>query len=50
MEEASQALLAGLVLDGFTDWQTLAEAAERYPPGKDETAIWLKDMARLAMA
>jgi hypothetical protein len=50
MEEASEQLLAGLVLEGFIDWHTLAEAAERYPPAKDETAAWLRDMARLALA
>ena len=50
MEEAPEAMLAGLVLEGFTDWHTLAEAAERYPPAKDETAAWLRDMARLAVA
>jgi hypothetical protein len=50
LEEAPESLLAGLVLDGVVDWPTLAEAAERYPPAKDETAAWLRDMARLAMA
>ena len=32
MEEAPAPLLAGLVAEGFIDWRTLAEAAERYPP------------------
>jgi hypothetical protein len=48
LEEGSEPLLAGLVLDGFTDWPTLARAAERFPPASDETAAWLRDMARLA--
>ena len=50
LEEAPAPLLAGLVAEGFTDWKTLAEAAERYPPAKDETAAWIRDMARLALA
>lgn len=50
MEEAPAPLLAGLVAEGFIDWKTLAEAAERYPPANDETAAWIRDMARLAVA
>lgn len=47
LEEAKPIVLAGLVQEGVTDWATLAEAAERYPPGKDETAAWIREMARL---
>lgn len=50
LEEAPAPLLAGLAAEGFTDWKTLAEAAERYPPARHETAIWLRDMVRLALA
>lgn len=50
IEEAPAPLLAGLVAEGFIDWRTLAEAAERYPPANDETAAWIRDMARLALA
>jgi hypothetical protein len=49
LEEASQQLLAGLVLEGFTTWAVLVEAADRYPPADDETTSWLRDMARLAL-
>lgn len=50
LEEAPAPLLAGLVAEGFIDWKTLAEAAERYPPANDETAAWIRDMARLVLA
>jgi hypothetical protein len=50
LEEASAQLLAGLVAEGCTDWPILAGAAERYPPARHETATWLRDMARLALA
>jgi len=50
LEEAPAYLLAGLVAEDALDWRTLAEAAERYPPADDETAAWIRDMARLALA
>ena len=50
LEEASAPLLADLVVEGFVGWRALAEAAERYPPGRHETASWLRDMARLTLA
>jgi hypothetical protein len=50
MEEGSPIILAGLVAEGIADWSTIAGAAERYPPANDETAAWIRDMARLALA
>ncbi len=50
LEEASAPLLADLVIEGFVGWRDLAKAAERYPPGRHETAAWIRDMARLALA
>lgn len=50
MEEAPISLLAGLVGEGLLNWGDLQEAAARSPPASDETAEWIRDMARLALA
>jgi len=50
LEESAPTLLADLVDGGFIAWPELAAAAERYPPASHETAAWIRDMARLALA
>jgi hypothetical protein len=50
LEEAPAPLFADLVREGFVTWPELAAATHRYPGMNHETAAWIRDMARLALA